>query len=431
MHYSKWWKTLGIEKCVCKMLQKFTSLSMKPFLKKVPISSAINCCSYSVFKSLQITPRKLLETNLANFHSRHLSYLSEEYFLSYSNAFFRRCFPKSSSGFRASRLFCNQIVNRCKIDHRIKSHPFTSDVVNSSVKKLDNVKLFHLKSRSLIHLVGTDTSSFLQGLITNDMQQFQNDNKRTMYAMILNVQGRILYDIFIYALPNQSSDFFLECDTSIINDLIKLLKRYKIRKKVSVENTEDKFQVWASFSPPLALSNFLSSEKDSKVEICEPDPRVQDFGSRLILPHDTSCVSNPEEEYHMRRYEMGIAEGTSDLPPGSCFPLENNLVFLNGVSFQKGCYIGQELTARTHHRGVIRKRLMPIFFQSEPGEIMKDKPIVDSTGKNIGKFRGNIGKHGLALLQLKPALQIQDGYFDLDNHKVKPKIPAWWPNLNI
>lgn len=71
-----------------------------------------------------------------------------------------------------------------------------------------------------------------------------------------------------------------------------------------------------------------------------------------------------------------------------------------------------------------------ILYFSEPGEIMTDKPIVDSTGKRVGKFRGKIGIHGLALLQLKPALQIQDGYFDLDNHKVKTKIPDWWPNLN-
>lgn len=173
------------------MLQKFSSLCMKTLLKKVPISPVVNCCSYSIFQSLQITTRKLLETNLTNFYSRHLSYLSEEYFLNYSNASFRRCFPKSLSSSSESSLFCNQIVNSCKNDYRIKSCPFTSDVVNSSVKELNNVELFHLKSRSVIHLFGTDTSSFLQGLVTNDMQQLQNDNEKIMYAMILNVQVRL------------------------------------------------------------------------------------------------------------------------------------------------------------------------------------------------------------------------------------------------
>ncbi|GAB1602503.1 putative transferase CAF17 homolog, mitochondrial [Argonauta hians] len=430
------------------MLQKFACLSTTRFILK---SSTVLYCPYSLLESLQTT---FFVKNLANFHSRHLSYTSRGRLSNSQNVLHRKICPHRPNSFSGMpELFHHHHHHHHQHQHRTAdrfsftvnltttSHPFSSDISSLKVggggkgkeaeEGEDDMRMFHLKSRSLIHIAGADSSSFLQGLITNDMLMLENNANRTIYAMILNVQGRVLYDLFIYAVPNQPAAFFLECNSDVVDDLIKLFKKYKIRKKVTLENISEKFQVWASFSASSFLSKLLSSQENSKVEVCSPDPRVHDFGFRLILPHNNKCVSHPEEEYHTRRYQIGIAEGTSDLPPGSCFPLESNLEFLHGVSFQKGCYIGQELTARTHHRGVIRKRLVPISFETDPGEIAKDQPIIDSNGKRVGKFRGNIGKHGLALLQLKPVLQIQNGFFDLDNHKVKPQIPVWWPNLSI
>lgn len=92
------------------------------------------------------------------------------------------------------------------------------------------------------------------------------------------------------------------------------------------------------------------------------DPRLPDLGQRVILPadHQPDGTPVPDEVYTERRFRLGVAEGSSEIPSGAALPLEYNLDALNGVSFSKGCYVGQELTARTHFQGVIRKRLMPL-----------------------------------------------------------------------
>lgn len=127
----------------------------------------------------------------------------------------------------------------------------------------------------------------------------------------------------------------------------------------------------------------------------------------------------------------GIPEGVCDLPPGMALPLESNLVFMNGVSFTKGCYIGQELTARTHHTGVIRKRLFPVKLEGplpasgvSPGAIV----TVTATGQAAGKFRAGQGHVGLALLRsetIKGPLHIKTSESQLV--AVTAVVPDWWP----
>lgn len=127
----------------------------------------------------------------------------------------------------------------------------------------------------------------------------------------------------------------------------------------------------------------------------------------------------------------GIPEGVCDLPPGMALPLESNLVFMNGVSFTKGCYIGQELTARTHHTGVIRKRLFPVKLEGplpasgiSPGTLV----IVTATGQSAGKFRAGQGHVGLALLRsetIKGPLHIKTSESQLV--AVTATVPDWWP----
>lgn len=118
-----------------------------------------------------------------------------------------------------------------------------------------------------------------------------------------------------------------------------------------------------------------------------------------------------------------------DLPPGVALPLESNLAYLNGISFTKGCYIGQELTARTHHMGVVRKRLLPVRLAAPlPRDgVPEGAPILTAAGKAAGKFRAGQGELGLALLRLANAneplrLSVAGGEVELTAN-----IPAWWP----
>ncbi|XP_074168272.1 putative transferase CAF17, mitochondrial isoform X2 [Rhinolophus sinicus] len=136
------------------------------------------------------------------------------------------------------------------------------------------------------------------------------------------------------------------------------------------------------------------------------------------------------QDYHWHRYRQGVPEGVHDLPPGVALPLESNLAFMNGVSFTKGCYIGQELTARTYHMGVIRKRLFPIQLLGPlpVGGIAPGTTVLTESGQAAGKYRAGQGDVGLALLQsekIKGPLHIRTA--GSGRVALTVSVPDWWP----
>lgn len=125
---------------------------------------------------------------------------------------------------------------------------------------------------------------------------------------------------------------------------------------------------------------------------------------------------------------LGLPEGVRDLPPGVALPLESNLVFMQGISFSKGCYIGQELTARTHHTGVIRKRLMPVR-SSAPVEHLEDGASLHTeSGKSAGKHRAGVGEFGLSLIRIAHANEVLTVKSSDDSTvTLQASLPHWWP----
>ncbi len=124
----------------------------------------------------------------------------------------------------------------------------------------------------------------------------------------------------------------------------------------------------------------------------------------------------------------GLPEGVKDLPPGEALPLESNLVYMQGISFSKGCYIGQELTARTHHTGVIRKRLMPVTMSGPAETLVQGAALETEGGKPAGKHRAGIHKLGLSLIRLahaKEPLKLKSS--DDVTVTLQATIPDWWP----
>ncbi|KAM9387244.1 putative transferase CAF17, mitochondrial isoform 1-T1 [Phaethornis superciliosus] len=300
--------------------------------------------------------------------------------------------------------------------------------------------------RSVLEVRGAEAAVFLQGLLTNDVTRLLPGDAasapappRALYAHALNVQGRCLYDVIAYRLHERADEephILLECDSGVLDAIQKHLKLYKIRRKVNVAPCLD-LSLWAVFPGEQAgdIAASLTKCADQAL-ILTPDPRTEIMGWRLITRKGAnlseiipgSHIGNIQD-YHRHRYKQGIPEGVKDLPPGVALPLESNLAYMNGISFTKGCYIGQELTARTHHMGVIRKRLLPVHF---PAPLPKDSipegaEILTEAGKSAGKFRAGEGELGIALLRLANITEPLCLNIAGDKVKLTASTPEWWP----
>ncbi|KAM9308089.1 putative transferase CAF17, mitochondrial [Gastrophryne carolinensis] len=287
--------------------------------------------------------------------------------------------------------------------------------------------------RGLLRLRGQHTPTFLQGLITNDTELLQEG---AVYAHLLNVQGRSLYDVILYRLSTKAGgqpDLLLECDVQAMEPIQRHLQVYNFRKKVEVSPCPE-LAVWAVL-PDEKTPDSPADQLPSPVLVSSPDPRVPLMGWRVVAPavgniRDllTGVRHGTYKDYSKHRYEHGVPEGVKDIPPGVALPLESNLVYMNGISFSKGCYLGQELTARTHHTGVIRKRLVPVRLSAPLPPECGEPEILTTVGKAAGKYRAGVEELGLALLRLTHVgAELQIKLQGCEPISVQASAPAWWP----
>lgn len=304
-------------------------------------------------------------------------------------------------------------------------------------------KIEHLKNRSLIRLRGDLVAEFLQSLVTNDINHLSQQSG--IFTMFLNKAGRVLYDAIIYN-TKEKAELLVECDAKADVDLVKHLKMFRVRKKIDIDVADD-LTIWVAFNPDVyqkepptdKVVDFKTLMNHSDELIICNDPRIQNLGVRIIAAKDDDVaqrlsqhnisLANPND-YQIHRFKHGVAEGVDELPHGKCFPLESNCDYLHGVSFHKGCYLGQEFTARTHHTGVIRKRLMPLQLVGQLTDTCS-KFIETTHGVAVGKLRGFQQDWGLGLLKVDVALQ-ETAPFVLGGIEVHVKgttyKPFWWPN---
>ena len=340
----------------------------------------------------------------------------------------------------------------------------------------------HLKDRSIVRISGAEAASFLQGLITNDIDHLVDNEgegillftpssnsssmeaeekadvtkpilHRSIYAMFLNTAGRVLFDVIIIAL---SSDVFLiDCHSDAAQKLVKHLKMYRVRKKIDI-TVADKSEIWSIFCKdilqPHDLSNrsmaedFIGFGLTSNCAISTVDPRVKQLGYRISVFDQEKDVKRKllsmnqasTGDYKELRIRLGVGECPSELQSGKALPLESNVDYLHGVSFHKGCYIGQELTARTHHTGVIRKRIMPLIISNPEGVSLElESNLVNGkTKKSVGKLKNYINNYGIGLMRIDDCLTAQNNEetiisSDESNISVKVLKPDWWPETSI
>lgn len=269
---------------------------------------------------------------------------------------------------------------------------------------------------------------------------------------------------------------FIEVDANEIESLVKHLKRHKLRSKVTIRIVEEGewevFAAWNDSKPPSSNSS-IQAVPDPSEQITFTDPRVPNFGHRILLSAPSSASkeealarshlpeSLPESElsyYTLRRYLHGIPEGQAEIIREQALPQESDIDFMNGIDFRKGCYVGQELTIRTHHTGVVRKRILPVQLyrtgNGMPERLEYDKDWmggvpaagtnikkVEGKGRSTGKFLAGIGNVGLALCRLEMmtdvrltaeggtykegdefAVEVQKGGKET---RIKPFVPVW------
>ena len=201
-----------------------------------------------------------------------------------------------------------------------------------------------LKNRGLIHVEGPDRAEFLQGLITNDIHLAGPD--KILYACLLTPQGKFLFDFFIH---DTGDAFLLDCEGGErVQALYKKLLMYRLRADVQI-SVEDSHPVYAIFGSSAGLA----------------DPRHAEMGRRSFEKPE-GLEEKPFEEWDKRRVTLTIPDGARDMISEKSTMDEVNMEGLNGVSFDKGCYVGQELTARMKHRGLGKRHLKTVMTDNVP-----------------------------------------------------------------
>eukprot|EP01040_Poterioochromonas_malhamensis_P005694 gene5694-6120_t len=227
-----------------------------------------------------------------------------------------------------------------------------------------------LTDRKILKVSGADCKKFIQGQCTNDVNLLKKHGD-SIAAAFLTTKGRIFADALLYYHQPDSSvegEIMIESQAKLITELQKYLKVFKLRSKVTMEVVDYKVFVNTDVTTAEELQQYITSSQSSQYQplIGAIDPRVERYGARLILPAESSSVNQDdntrlEERHRIRDYLYGISDSLSIV---NRIPFECNLDLLHYIHYHKGCYVGQELTARTKYKGVIRKRLLPFSILS-------------------------------------------------------------------
>lgn len=252
-----------------------------------------------------------------------------------------------------------------------------------------------LSDKFIFSISGKDRYHFLQGLVTNDIYALKDNG--ILYSLMLTPQGRYYADIFLY---HDEEKIFIEMPLLRQEEIMKKLHIYKLRSDVYF--AEEEYRV------------FWSKEKGVN-KYCFNDPRTKNMGFRSLIPLEFNDFQE-QINYDYLRISCFLPEGEKDLLSGISFPLEYGLNNFNAFSFKKGCYVGQELTARTHHTGVIRKEVVQIVAENNLPASGTDLII---EGEKMGIYGSSVGKFGLALIKKEKKIYLEsEGFVNVKDNTI-------------
>tara|TARA_B100000242_G_scaffold287512_1_gene254448 strand:+ start:700 stop:1587 length:888 start_codon:yes stop_codon:yes gene_type:complete len=293
--------------------------------------------------------------------------------------------------------------------------------------KIDDV--FILEERGILYISGDDTDTFLQNLISNDIKKVNDSN--SCFASLLTPQGKYLFEFII---TKHKKGYFLECEKKIIDALFLKLNSYKFRSKIELLNLSNEFVVAV-----LSREKFLTLDKSRDIagyttkfreDPIYLDPRHKDLGARLITNLEKlhlslkllKLKSTNIDQYYSISSEIGIPQINTDKLQNNLFGIECNLNELNGIDFKKGCYVGQENTARIKLKDKLSKRLFPV--EVIDGDLNKEK-IINCDKSELGKVLIN-NKYPFAVIKFKDKKFKFDKIYKCGDASIKIKKPSWF-----
>ena len=291
-----------------------------------------------------------------------------------------------------------------------------------------NNNVYILKNRAIIYINGLDSKDFLQNLISNDINKVTDNS--SCFASLLTPQGKFLYEFIVV---KHKSGFFIDCEKNQVEEIFKQLNIYKIRSKLEILNLSNEFVV-ASFGYEKYLSmedskdilGFTFKYREDPIIL---DPRNKNLGARLIINLEKLHLSLKKldlkddkiENYYIQSHKLGIVPKNLNQLQNKLFGIECNYEELNGIDFKKGCYVGQENTARIKLKKKLSKRLLPIEIID--GTLTEDEKIL-SNNTEIGKILIN-DEYPFALIKFLDKNFDKDHIFKSRNGTFKIFIPQW------
>jgi len=284
-----------------------------------------------------------------------------------------------------------------------------------------------LPERGVVKVAGEDARKFLNGLLTNDVAKVTPE--RAAFAALLTPQGKIMVDMIVAENPPaDGGGFFFDIPRALAVTLVDRLNFYKLRAKVLAED----------LSAVLGVMALWDGGASTEYGLCYADPRLPELGMRCMLPPHLAAEAGAnlgatlveDKEYEAHRIALGAPRGGLDFNYNDAFPHEADMDQLNGIDFEKGCYVGQEVVSRVEHRGTARKRVVPVTFEdfaAEAGVPVRVGEIEVGTMGSSAHGRGlamlHLGRVGDALAAGQPIIS--------GGVAIRPVKPAWaqfgWP----
>ena len=296
---------------------------------------------------------------------------------------------------------------------------------------MNNNSVYILEDRAILYINGEDTKEFLQNLISNDINKVTNNS--SCFASLLTPQGKFLFEFLI---TKHKQGFFIDCEKSQVENLFKQLNAYKIRSKVEILNLSNEFVVAVlSYEKYLSLEgsqDILGHTIKYREDPVILDPRNKNLGARLIINLEKlylslkklSLKNDSIENYYKQCHNLGIVPKDLNQLQNKLFGIECNYEELNGIDFKKGCYVGQENTARIKLKDKLTKRLMPISLVNGK---LKENDLIYDKKTEIGKVLIK-GKYAFALIKFKEVkLDIKQDFIT-ENATIKIQKPFWIHN---